>query len=62
MVWRDDEGALVAFNIAHQSGTEGWMGPLAVRTDPSTSEIQVLSGQWMRLTPNFRNLPLTRAS
>src|SRR5213080_4850962 len=23
----------VAFNIAHRSGTEGWMGPLAVRPD-----------------------------
>ena len=25
--------AIVAFNIAHQSGTEGWMGPLAVRPE-----------------------------
>ncbi len=33
MIWRDAEGHLVAFNIAHRSGAEGWMGPLAVRPD-----------------------------
>jgi GNAT superfamily N-acetyltransferase len=33
MVWRNARGELVAFNMAHRSGTEGWMGPLAVRTD-----------------------------
>ena len=33
MLWRDAVGALVAFNVAHRSGTEGWMGPLAVRPD-----------------------------
>lgn len=33
MLWRDARGDLVAFNIAHRSGTEGWMGPLAVRPD-----------------------------
>ena len=33
MVWRDAAGQLVAFNIVHRSGTEGWMGPLAVRPD-----------------------------
>src|SRR4051794_28730542 len=31
MVWRDAEGHLLAFNMVHQSGSEGWMGPLAVR-------------------------------
>lgn len=31
MVWFDERDRLVAFNIAHHSGTEGWMGPLAVR-------------------------------
>jgi GNAT superfamily N-acetyltransferase len=31
MMWRDGAGELVAFNIVHQSGAEGWMGPLAVR-------------------------------
>jgi len=33
MVWRDAAGQMVAFNIVHRSGTEGWMGPLAVRPD-----------------------------
>ena len=33
MVWRDEAGQIVAFNVAHRSGTEGWMGPLAVRPD-----------------------------
>src|SRR5437660_1371082 len=33
MVWRDESEHIVAFNVAHRSGTEGWMGPLAVRTD-----------------------------
>jgi GNAT superfamily N-acetyltransferase len=33
MVWFDESEKLVAFNIAHHSGVEGWMGPLAVRPD-----------------------------
>ena len=33
MLWRDENDKIVAFNIAHQSGAEGWMGPLAVRPD-----------------------------
>lgn len=33
MLWRDADGGIVAFNIAHCSGAEGWMGPLAVRPD-----------------------------
>ena len=33
MLWFDERDELVAFNIAHHSGVEGWMGPLAVRTD-----------------------------
>ena len=33
MVWRDEDGDVAAFNVAHRSGAEGWMGPLAVRTD-----------------------------
>ncbi|MES2124745.1 MAG: GNAT family N-acetyltransferase [Gemmatimonadota bacterium] len=33
MVWRDSRGELIAFNIVHRSGSEGWMGPLAVRPD-----------------------------
>jgi GNAT superfamily N-acetyltransferase len=33
MVWRDARGGIVAFNMVHRSGVEGWMGPLAVRTE-----------------------------
>src|SRR5688572_18980052 len=33
MLWRDERGEIAAFNIAHRSGIEGWMGPLAVRPD-----------------------------
>lgn len=33
MHWRDPQGRLAGFNLAHVSGREGWMGPLAVRTD-----------------------------
>lgn len=33
MIWRDARGDVVAFNMVHRSGSEGWMGPLAVRTD-----------------------------
>jgi GNAT superfamily N-acetyltransferase len=33
MIWRGDRGEIAAFNMAHRSGTEGWMGPLAVRPE-----------------------------
>jgi GNAT superfamily N-acetyltransferase len=33
MVWRDSGGHIIGFNMAHRSGAEGWMGPLAVRSD-----------------------------
>src|SRR5438552_2507601 len=33
MIWRDADGQMVAFNMVHRSGVEGWMGPLAVRPD-----------------------------
>jgi GNAT superfamily N-acetyltransferase len=33
LAWRDGSGAIAAFNMVHCSGTEGWMGPLAVRPD-----------------------------
>ena len=33
MLWRDALGKMAAFNLAHFSGREGWMGPLAVRED-----------------------------
>src|ERR687894_3020972 len=52
MVWRDAEGHMVAFNMVHHSGTEGWMGPLAVRPDRQGEGIgssMVRSGiEWLR--------------
>ncbi len=33
MVWFDEHNEVVALNMAHYSGLEGWMGPLAVRPD-----------------------------
>ena len=33
MCWRDDRNQIVAFNIVHVSGAEGWMGPLCVRPE-----------------------------
>ncbi len=32
-LWRDDRGKVIAFNVAHMSGKEAWMGPLAVHPD-----------------------------
>lgn len=39
MLWRDERGEIAAFNMAHRSGIEGWMGPLAVRTDCQTQGV-----------------------
>ncbi|MGZ8414652.1 MAG: GNAT family N-acetyltransferase [Gemmatirosa sp.] len=33
MLWRGERGDVAAFNVAHRSGAEGWMGPLAVRPE-----------------------------
>ncbi len=33
MLWHDDRQQLIAFNMAHHSGVEGWMGPLCVRPE-----------------------------
>jgi GNAT superfamily N-acetyltransferase len=33
MAWRGERDEIVAFNIAHRSGIEGWMGPLGVRPE-----------------------------
>lgn len=39
MLWFDVRQELVAFNIAHHSGAEGWMGPLAVRPDAQSGGV-----------------------
>ena len=33
MVWRGERNEIVGFNIVHRSGVEGWMGPIAVRSE-----------------------------
>ena len=33
LLWRGERDEIVAFNVAHRSGVEGWMGPLAVRPE-----------------------------
>ncbi|HEY4130918.1 MAG TPA: GNAT family N-acetyltransferase [Gemmatimonadaceae bacterium] len=52
MLWRDDRGHLVAFNMVHRSGVEGWMGPLAVRTEYQGSgigkEIVTRGIEWLK--------------
>jgi GNAT superfamily N-acetyltransferase len=39
MLWRDEADQVAAFNVAHRSGLEGWMGPLAVRPDHQGSGV-----------------------
>jgi GNAT superfamily N-acetyltransferase len=52
MVWRDAGGELVGFNMVHRSGTEGWMGPLAVRPErqgEGLGSTMVLAGiDWLK--------------
>jgi len=52
MLWRDERGSIAAFNMVHVSGSEGWMGPLAVRADQQGhglgKEIVLKGVQWLR--------------
>jgi GNAT superfamily N-acetyltransferase len=52
MLWRDEQDKIVAFNVAHRSGTEGWMGPLAVRPDRQLGglgkEIVLAAAEWLK--------------
>ncbi len=52
MLWRDEGDRLVAFNIAHRSGVEGWMGPLCVRPDRQLGglgkEIVIAAVEWLK--------------
>jgi GNAT superfamily N-acetyltransferase len=52
MLWRTAEGGIAAFNVAHHSGTEGWMGPLAVRPDAQAQglgkEVVRAGVDWLR--------------
>lgn len=52
MLWRDEGDRLVAFNVAHCSGSEGWMGPLCVRPDRQLggigTEIVTAAVEWLK--------------
>ena len=52
MLWRGDRGEIIAFNVAHKSGVEGWMGPLAVRPEAQGSgvgkEVVKAGSEWLR--------------
>ena len=52
MLWRGERGEIAAFNIAHCSGNEGWMGPLAVKPEyqgaGSGKEIVRAGMEWLR--------------
>ena len=52
MLWRDEGERVVAFNIAHRSGSEGWMGPLCVRPDRQLAglgkEIVISAIDWLK--------------
>jgi len=52
-LWRDERGHVVAFNMVHRSGVEGWMGPLAVRTEQqgggTGKEIVTRGIEWLKL-------------
>jgi GNAT superfamily N-acetyltransferase len=52
LLWRDESDRIVAFNIAHCSGNEGWMGPLCVRPDRQLgglgTEIVVAAIDWLK--------------
>ena len=51
MLWRGERGEIVAFNVAHKSGVEGWMGPRAVRPEAQGSgvgkEVVRAGNEWL---------------
>lgn len=52
-VWRGEKDDIVAFNMVHRSGAEGWMGPLAVRTEQQAmgagTEIVRRGIEWLKV-------------
>lgn len=61
MMWRGERDEIVAFNVVHRSGVEGWMGPLAVRPDWQGSDVGkevVRSGTRLLATRNARVIGL----
>jgi GNAT superfamily N-acetyltransferase len=61
MMWRGERDEIVAFNVVHRSGVEGWMGPLAVRPDWQGSDVGkevVRTGTRLLATRNARVIGL----
>ena len=61
MLWRGEKDEIVAFNVVHRSGIEGWMGPLAVRPDWQGSDVGkeiVRAGTRLLSTKNARVIGL----
>jgi GNAT superfamily N-acetyltransferase len=62
MIWRDGRGEIAGFNMVHRSGVEGWMGPLAVRTEYQGSgagkEIVERGVSWLRSGDSARVIGL----
>lgn len=52
LCWRAANGRIVAFNMVHQSGTEGWMGPLCIEPGlqgAGLGKVLLQTGmQWLR--------------
>lgn len=52
LCWRAANGRIVAFNMVHQSGTEGWMGPLCIEPGlqgVGIGKVMVQTGmQWLK--------------
>jgi GNAT superfamily N-acetyltransferase len=53
MIWRGERDEIVGFNIVHRSGVEGWMGPIAVRSENqgmgAGKEIVRKGVEWLQL-------------
>jgi GNAT superfamily N-acetyltransferase len=53
MLWRGERGDIVGFNMVHRSGVEGWMGPLAVRSEQqgvgSGKDIVRRGVEWLKI-------------
>jgi GNAT superfamily N-acetyltransferase len=53
LIWRGERGEIVAFNMVHRSGVEGWMGPLAVKSEQqgmgAGTEIVKRGIEWLKV-------------
>jgi hypothetical protein len=56
LLWRDSTGDIIAFNMVHRSGTEGWMGPLAVRPERQSEGL----GKRIVFAPGYLTITVVR--